>query len=324
MKPTVAIVGATGAVGRQMLTCIKERNLDVDIKLLASPRSKGKIIEGYTVQALSSDSFQNVDFVLGATDNDVTKQWIQEAKRSGCITIDNSSAFRLDKDIPLVIPEINPEDINKHSGIIANPNCATIIALVALNAIHQDYEIESMIVTTFQAVSGAGIQGIKDLENQIQDPSIPSKAFPYPIAYNLIPQIGEFDTYGITKEEAKLENESRKIWHHPDLLVNCTCVRVPIMRSHSESITIRTKKRIDIDHVRSLLSTANGVKLEDDTQNNIYPMPLFTSNQDLVSVGRLRLDHTDPSGHSLSLFCCGDQIRKGAATNAIQILEHLL
>ena len=323
---TIAIVGATGAVGQQMLKCLEERNIQCNLKLLASARSKGKKFKFFDqeiiCEELNPDSFKDVDFALGATENDIAKTWIPWALENKVIIVDNSSAFRLDQDVPLVIPEINPEDIAKNKGIIANPNCATIIALVALNALHKEFKIKRMIVTTFQAVSGAGVKGIQDLENQLKDPTAPCNAFPYPIAYNLIPQIGDFDDLGISKEEWKLQNESRKILHDDNLLVNCTCVRVPILRSHSESITIECEKEIDITKARELLSSAQGVLLKDDPLHKQYPMPLETTDQDLVYVGRVRKDISDPTNHSLSLFCCGDQIRKGAATNAVQILEN--
>lgn len=321
---TVAIAGATGAVGQQMLECIQERNLPVQIKLLASKRSKGKIIHGYTVDELTKESFQDVDYVLGACENDITKQWVPWAKDAGCLIIDNSSAYRLDPSTPLIIPEINPEDIQNNDGIISNPNCSTIIALVALYALHQKYHIKRMIVTTMQAVSGAGVKGIQDLTEQIKDEKAPCVAFPYPIAYNLIPQIGDFDEFGITKEEWKMQNEGRKILHQPDLLVNCTCVRVPILRSHSESITIECEKEVDVKEAQEILRNTKGVQLKDDLEHLIYPMPIETTNQDDVFVGRIRKDITDPDNKTLSLFCCGDQIRKGAATNAVQILETIL
>ncbi len=321
---TIAIVGATGAVGQQMLICLKERNIQAHLKLLASARSKGKQIGKYTVEELTEESFKGVDYVLGATGNDVTKKWMPWALKEGCIVVDNSSAFRLDENVPLVIPEVNAQDIQSHQGLIANPNCATIIALVALNELHKKYHIKRMIVTTFQAVSGAGVQGIEDLKNQIQDETIPSKAFPYQIAYNLIPQIGDFDENGISKEEWKMQNEARKMWHDDELKVNCTCVRVPILRSHSESITIECEKEVDVKEARELLEKAEGVLLKDDPQNKIYPMPKDTTDQDLVYVGRIRKDLTDETGHTLSLFCCGDQIRKGAATNAVQILQKIM
>lgn len=320
----VAIAGATGAVGRQMLECIRERNLPVEVKLLASARSKGKVIDDLVVEELTPASFQDVDYVLGACENDVTKQWMPWAQEAGCVVVDNSSAFRLDDNVPLVVPEINPEDIENHNGIIANPNCSTIIALVGCDALKKEFGLKRMIVTTMQAVSGAGVKGIADLENQIQDPQAPRQAFPYQIAYNLIPQIGDFDDLGISKEEWKMQNEGRKIWHDEDLLVNCTCVRVPVLRSHSESILLECENEVDVERAREVLEKAAGVQLKDDPKNKVYPMPLDTTNQDDVFVGRLRKDITDPTGKTLSLFCCGDQIRKGAATNAVQILEKLL
>ena len=224
----------------------------------------------------------------------------------------------------MVVPEINAEDISKNNGVIANPNCSTIIALVACDALKKEFGIKRMIVTTMQAVSGAGVKGIHDLETQIIDPNAPKEAFPYQIAYNLIPQIGDFDDLGITKEEWKMQNEGRKIWHDQDLLVNCTCVRVPVLRSHSESITLECEKEVDVQRAREVLKDALGVQLKDDPEHLIYPMPLSTTNQDDVFVGRIRKDVSDPTGKTLSLFCCGDQIRKGAATNAVQILEKLL
>lgn len=324
----IAIVGATGAVGQQMLQCLEERNVEGEVKLLASSRSKGKVVsykgKDLVIEELCEDSFNDVDYALGATENDITKMWMPWAQKNHVVVVDNSSAYRLDKDVPLVIPEINPEDIQKHHGIIANPNCATIIALVALNELKKEFGIKRMIVSTYQAVSGAGVKGIHDLEAQAKDPSIPSTAFPYQIAYNLIPQIGDFDDQGISKEEWKMQNEGRKIWHDENLLVSCTCVRVPILRSHSESIFIECEKEVDVAKARACIEKAAGCQLKDDPQHKIYPMPLDTTNQDDVFVGRFRKDIADPSGHSLSLFCCGDQIRKGAATNAVQILQELL
>ncbi len=327
-KYTVAIVGCTGAVGQQMLQCLEERNFDVNVKLLASSRSAGKVFQfkgqDIVVEELTKDSFKDVDFALGATENDLAMQWIPWANADGVVVVDNSSAYRLDKNVPLVIPEINPEDIEWNKGIIANPNCATIIAMVALQELHKKYHIKRMIVSTYQAVSGAGVKGIQDLEAQLKDPNAPRTAFPYQIAYNLIPQIGGFDEYGISSEEWKMQNEARKMWHDDELKVNCTCVRVPVMRSHSESIFIECEKEVDVEEARQCIANGQGTVLKDDPQNKIYPMPLDTTDQDLVYVGRIRKDLTDETGHSMALFCCGDQIRKGAATNAVQILEKLI
>lgn len=322
--PVIAIAGATGAVGQQMLECIRERNIDADLRLLASKRSEGKIIDGLRVEELKPESFQGVDYVLGACENDVTKGWMPWAQEAGCVVIDNSSAYRLDENVPLVVPEINPEDIFRHQGIIANPNCSTIIALMALHDIDDLYHINRIICTTFQAVSGAGVKGISDLERQVEDITAEPQAFPYQIAFNVIPQIGGFDENGITSEEWKMQNEGRKILHSPDLQVSCTCVRVPVWRSHSESIMAECEKEVDIDEIRNALSHSEGVQLKDEPESKVYPMPIDTTNQDDVFVGRLRKDPTDPEGKTVTLFCAGDQIRKGAASNAVQILEKLL
>ncbi|MDF2616069.1 MAG: asd [Sedimentibacter sp.] len=238
----------------------------------------------------------------------------------------NSSAFRLNDDVPLVVPEVNPEDVKNHNGIIANPNCSTIIALTALNELNKYAKIKRMVVSTFQAVSGAGVNGIKELDQQISDINngnpVEIKTFAHQIAYNVIPQIGDFDEMGYSQEEMKMQNEGRKIFHNPDLKVNCTCVRVPVYRSHSESITIETEKEISPEKAKELLANADGVKLVDDLANKKYPMPLDTSNQDLIYVGRVRKDISQDN--SLVLWCCGDQVRKGAATNAVQIAEVLV
>ena len=327
MKPVVAVIGATGAVGSQMITCLEERLPEIELRLFASERSAGKkaMFAGkeITIQALDQNSFEGVDYALGATGKKEALSWVPQAVKAGAVVIDNSSAYRLDENVPLVIPEVNKEDIFRHQGIIANPNCATIIALTALNALYRRYGIERMIVSTYQAVSGAGTGGIKELEAQVADPSFPPSVFAHPIAFNVIPEIGGFDDIGISEEEWKLQNEGRKIWHDPELKVNCTCVRIPVWRSHSESITIECKEAVDLDEARKLLSEAPGVLLKDDPKNHIYPMPLNTSGKDLVETGRLRLDPNDPEHKTVMIFCCGDQIRKGAATNAVQILEEL-
>ncbi len=323
-KPVIAIAGATGAVGRQMLECLKERKIDADLKLLASARSAGKEIDGHIAEELCEKSFENVDYVLGACSNGVTKMWMPWAMKNGCVVVDNSSAYRLDDDVPLVVPEINAKDIKEHHGLIANPNCSTIIALMAVHDLNEMNPIKKIICTTFQAVSGAGVAGIDDLKRELEDPDAKPKAFAYPIAFNVIPQIGDFDDQGITKEEWKMQNEGRKILHSPELLVNCTCVRVPVWRSHSESITVECENPVDLDALKEKLEHSKGVQLHDNPAANVYPMPIETTDQDDVFVGRLRLDPTDPTEKTLVLFCAGDQIRKGAATNAVQILEKLL
>lgn len=328
----VAILGATGAVGMQMLEVLLERNFPLaSLHLLASKRSAGKVItmkgQSFTVEEACENSFEGIDIVLGAAENDIAKRFIPHAVKSGAVVIDNSSAYRLDTDVPLIIPEVNPEAIHEHHGIIANPNCATIIALVALQPLHAQAKIKRMIVSTYQAVSGAGVNGIKELDSQIDalrcDKPVDIQTFQHQIAFNLIPQIGGFDEAGYSSEEMKMQNEGRKILKQPNLQVNCTCVRVPVYRSHSESITVEFEQPLDVKTARELIQNGYGVKLVDDPNNSIYPMPLDTSDQDLVYVGRIR---EDLSGHTnaLSLWCCGDQVRKGAATNAVQIAQLLI
>ncbi len=330
-KYNVAILGATGAVGQEMLKVLGERNFPYnDLKLLASKRSEGETVEfqgkKYVIEEATENSFENVDIVLCAAENNISEALSPAAVRAGAVVIDNSSAFRMNEDVPLVVPEVNAEDVKKHKGIIANPNCSTIIALTALNELNKYSKIIRMIVSTYQAVSGAGINGIKELDQQIKDISegkpVEIKTFQHQIGFNLIPQIGDFDEMGYSQEEMKLQNEGRKIFHNPELKVNCTCVRVPVYRSHSESITIETEKEITPEKARELLSGAKGVKLTDEPLNKIYPMPLDTSDQDLIYVGRIRKDIS--SENSLALWCCGDQVRKGAATNAVQIAEELI
>lgn len=330
-KYNVAILGATGAVGREMLKVLEEKKFPLNnLKLLASKKSAGEKIkygnEEYIVEESTEDSFENIDIVLCAVENDLSKKLSPIAVKKGAVVIDNSSAYRMDKDVPLVIPEVNPEDVKKHKGIIANPNCSTTIALTAINELNKYSKINRMVVSTYQAVSGAGVLGIEELDQQIknigENKPVEVNTFQYQIAYNLIPQIGNFDELGYSEEEMKMQNEGRKILHNPDLKVNCTCIRVPIYRSHSESITLETESEITPEKARELLSNAKGVKLVDDLQNRKYPMPLDTSNQDLIYVGRVRKDIS--KDNSLVLWCCGDQVRKGAATNAVQIAELLV
>lgn len=328
----VAILGATGAVGKQMLEVLVERNFPInELHLLASARSAGKTMDvagkTYTIEEATENSFTNIDIVLGAAENDIAMKFVPHAVKAGAIVIDNSSAYRMDEDVPLVIPEVNPEAVKQHKGIIANPNCATIIALVALQPLHAYAGIKRMVVSTYQAVSGAGVNGIKELDQQVaalaQNQATEVNTFQYQIAYNLIPQIGGFNEAGYSSEEMKMQNEGRKILGNDNLQVNCTCIRVPVYRSHSESIMVEFENAIDVAKAQELIANGNGVKLVDDPQKSIYPMPLDTSDQDIVFVGRIR---KDLSGHenALSLWCCGDQVRKGAATNAIQIAQLLV
>lgn len=335
-KLVVAILGATGVVGTQMIQCLEERDFPVErLVPLASARSAGKTVrfngEDVTVLEATPDAFDGVDIVLGAAGDAQAKELLPEAAARGAVCVDNSHAFRLDADVPLVIPEINPEDIANHPrNIIANPNCATIIGLVPTWPLAQRAGLKRLIVSTYQAASGAGMPGLKELEREsrvlAEGGEVGDTApFAYQLAFNLIPQIGGFKEEAYTSEELKMQNEGRKIMHMPELRVNCTCVRVPVMRSHSESITVEFERPITPDEAREVLSAAPGVKVVDDPANLRYPMPLDTSDQDLVYVGRIRRDLSAPDGvYTLTFWCCGDQIRKGAATNAVQIAEHLL
>ena len=330
-KVNLAIIGATGAVGREMLKILAERNFPIgELKLLASSRSAGKKIEymgkEYTVEEVTKDSFESMDIVLGAASNAIAKEMAPHIVKAGAVLVDNSSAFRMDKDVPLVIPEINPEDAKAHKGIISNPNCSTIITLVAVNALNKLSPIETMVASTYQAVSGAGAGGPIELMDQsravLDGGEIVSNVFTNQIAYNLIPKIGSGVENGYTTEEMKMQNEGRKIMHLPELLVSCTCVRVPVVRSHSISVVVKTRDKVSVEDARNIIASAPGCKLVDDLDNNILPMPIDTSDQDIVYVGRIREDLTCDKG--LNIWCCGDQVRKGAATNAIQIAELLI
>ena len=328
---TVAVLGATGAVGQEMMKILAERNFPVgNLIPLASARSAGKTLkfkgEDVTIQEACDSAFEGVDIVLGAAENDIAQKFAPAIVKAGAVFVDNSSAFRLDPKVPLIVPEINPEDVRWHSGIIANPNCSTIITVTAVNALNQLSPIRTMTASTYQAVSGAGAGGPIELMNEVEalrkGETYEPKVFSHQIAYNLIPQIGGEQFEGYTSEEMKMQNEGRKIMHLPELKVSCTCVRVPVVRSHSISVSVHFDKPVTVEQAREVLKDAPGVKLVDDLKNKQYPMPLDTSNQDIVFVGRIRPDLTDDNG--LCLWCCGDQVRKGAATNAIQIAELLV
>ena len=327
----IAILGATGAVGQEMLRVLEERNFPVETLLpLASSRSAGATVtfrgQQIPVEEANASAFDNIDIVLGATDNDIALALAPAIKKSGAVFIDNSSAFRMDPQVPLVVAEVNPEDVKHHKGIISNPNCTTIITLTAVNALHRLSPIRSMVASTYQAVSGAGAGGPVELLRQTEAISrgqeYENKVFPYPIAYNLIPQIGGQQEYGYTSEEMKLHYEGRKILHDQNLKASCTCVRVPVLRSHSISVRLTFDHPISVAQARAAIAAAPGCKLTDDLDALQYPMPLDTSGQDLVYVGRIRQDIAD--ANSLNLWCCGDQLRKGAATNAVQIAELLI
>lgn len=333
-EKTVAILGVTGVVGQQMLACLEERNFPVGrLVPLASARSAGRTVSfrGKDVEVVEAtpDAFEGTDLVLGAAEDEVARVLLPEAVRRGAVCVDNSHAFRLDADVPLVVPEINGDDVAWHHGIVSNPNCATIIGLVPLWPLHKAAGLRRIVCSTYQAASGAGAPGLRELERELAalaagEPMGETAPFAYQLAANLIPQIGGFEAEAYTSEELKMGREGRKIMHLPDLRVNCTCVRVPIMRSHSESITAEFERPIAPDEARAILAGATGVRLVDDPEALRYPMPLEASDQDLVLVGRVRRDLSAPDGVSaLSLFCCGDQVRKGAATNAVQIAELL-
>ena len=327
----VAILGASGAVGKEMMKILDERSFPVsELHLLASARSAGKVVQwrgqDVVIEEARDEAFEGIDIVLGAAENDIAERFAPAIVKSGAVFVDNSSAFRLDPDVPLVVPEVNPEDVKKHHGIIANPNCSTTITVTAVNALRKISPIKAMVASTYQAVSGAGAGGPIELQNEVEalreGKAYEPKVFSYQIAYNVIPQIGGEQCCGYTSEEMKLQNEGRKIMHLPEMKVSCTCVRVPVVRSHSISVSLHFEKKISVEEARAAIAAAPGCRLVDDLDALQYPMPLDTSDQDLVFVGRIRPDLTDENG--LCLWCCGDQVRKGAATNCIQIAELLI
>lgn len=327
-KINIAILGATGAVGQEMIKVLYERNFPIqNLKLLASARSAGKVLDTpfgkLTVEEASKESFKGSDIVLGASENNIAEKFADDIKSSGAIFIDNSSAFRLDDDVPLIVPEINPDDIKNNKGIISNPNCSTIITLVAINGLSKLSKIEGIYASTYQATSGAGAGGPVEMYKQTEDilnnRDFEPRIFSRQIAYNLIPQIGNFGENLYSSEEMKLQNEGRKILHLPDLNVSCTCVRVPVERSHSISASVILSDEIDLESAKKAISDAKGCKLYSEDN---FPTPIETSGQDLVYVGRIRKDLVNPRG--INLWCCGDQVRKGAATNAVQIAELLI
>ena len=329
----VAVVGVTGAVGQEMLRILEERNFPVgELKPLASERSRGKRITfkgvEIPVEVLSRESFRGMDLALFSAGASISGEFAPLAVEAGCLVVDNSSAFRYEDDIPLIVPEVNPHQIKevKNRGIIANPNCTTIISIVPLKPLHDYGKIERIIASSYQATSGAGAQAMLELEEQVRDYAagkpLNSRVFPYQIAFNLIPQIDVFLENGYTKEEMKMVWETRKIMEAPQIRVTATCVRVPIFRAHSVSITIETERKITREKALELLSQAPGVQVLDDPVNRRYPMPLYVAGKDDCFVGRIREDISCERG--LNLFVVGDQLRKGAALNAIQIAELLV
>ena len=336
-KYNVAILGATGAVGQEFLNLIEERNFPFDnLKMLASKRSAGKHIEfmgkDYVVEEATDDSFDGVDIALFAGGS-ASKTFAPAAVKAGTVVIDNSSAFRMDPEVPLVVPEVNPEDIAKHKGIIANPNCSTIIMLMALKPLHDMGKIKRIVVSTYQAASGAGKDGMQELQDEseqiVHGESVNPHVFPvaklpkhYQLAFNAVPQIDVFLDNLYTKEEMKMVNETRKIFHQPDMPVTATTVRVPVYRSHAESVNIEFEKEVTVEQARKAIDAFPGACVRDNPENQEYPMPLFTSGKNDVEVGRIRLDESVE--HGMNLWVCGDQIRKGAALNALQIAEYMI
>ena len=329
----IAIVGATGAVGQEFIGCIEQRGIPVKgLKLLASARSAGKTypFRGQTleVEELKDDSFDGVDIALFSAGSGISKRYAPVAVKAGAVVVDNSSAFRMDADVPLVVPEINGRRIAGHKGIIANPNCSAITALVPLWPIHQKNPIRRLIISTYQAASGAGAAAMQELLDStrafLDNKPFEPKVMPHPYAFNVFSHNTAIDPdTGYNDEETKVMKEARKIFEDANIAISATCIRVPVLRAHSESITFTCEKPISEDDVRAILKSAPGVKIVDDRARNYFPMPRDASGQGDILVGRIRKDLSDPSGHSISMFVAGDQLLKGAALNAVQIAELL-
>jgi aspartate-semialdehyde dehydrogenase len=332
MAYRLAIAGVTGAVGQEFLSIIEERNFAFkSIKMLASSRSAGKTMsfkgKTYTIEEMTKDSFKDVDIALFSAGASRSREFAPAAVKAGAVVVDNSSAYRMDPEVPLVIPEINPEAIKKHKGIIANPNCSTIIGIVPIWPLHKINPVKRMVVSTYQAASGAGMSAMLELEAQsreILDGKAPTKnVFPHQIAFNCFSHNSALGPNGYNEEETKLVKETRKIFNCPNIAVTATCVRIPVMRAHCESINLEFTNPITPDEVRSILKAAPGVTILDDREHNRFPMPIDASGKDDVFVGRIRQDESLPGNRGINLWVSGDQLRKGAALNAIQIAELL-
>ncbi len=325
-KANIAIVGATGMVGRTFLEVLEERNFDIDnLYLFSSKKSAGSkvIFKGkeYIVEELKENSFErDIDIALFSAGGDISKKFAPIARDNGVIVVDNSSAWRMDKDIPLIIPEVNPEDINWHNGIIANPNCSTIQSVVPLKVLHDAFKIKRIIYSTYQAVSGSGVGGIQDLENGIKGEK--NQKYPYQIAYNCIPHIDDFMENLYTKEEIKMIEETKKILNDQNIRVTATAVRIPVKHGHSVSVNVEFEKEFELPQIYELLESVKGIVVTDDVKNNIYPMPLDVEGKDEAYVGRIRRDFSVENG--INMWVVADNIRKGAATNTVQIAELLL
>ncbi len=330
-KYNVAILGATGAVGTELLALLEERNFPLGkLKLLASERSAGQSIrfagEDLIIEAVTESSFDGIDIVLASAGGSISKKWLPIATKAGAVSIDNSSAFRMHPDVPLIVPEVNPEAAAQHQGIIANPNCTTILMAVAIYPLHQVQPIQRIVAATYQSASGAGARAMEEVKVQAQailndEPAIP-EILPYPLAFNLFPHNSPMTDNSYCEEEMKMVNETRKIFGDQDIRITATCVRVPVLRAHSEAINLEFTHPFSPDKAREILATAAGVKLVEDFSKNYFPMPIDASGEDDVLVGRIRQDISHPNG--LELWLCGDQIRKGAALNAVQIAELLI
>jgi aspartate-semialdehyde dehydrogenase len=330
-NPHVAVVGATGAVGVEMIKTLEKRNFPAaKLTLLASARSTGKKLkfrgQEIAVTELTKDSFAGIDIALFSAGGGISKEFAPIAAKAGCVVVDNSSAFRQDDAVPLVIPEINAADVKWHKGIIANPNCTTAITLMALYPLHQAFGIKRIFASSYQAVSGAGAQAIEELKRQVGEivagRAATKETFPHQIAFNVIPQVDSFLPNGYTKEEMKMENEGRKIMHHPNFRASATCVRVPVYRSHSVAVSAEFEKLVSVEAARAILKNAPGLDLVDEPENKKYPMPLFASEKDNCEVGRIRMDCALDNG--LAFWVSGDQLLRGAALNAVLIAEELL
>lgn len=320
-KYNVAILGIRGAVGQCMYSIVKERKFPVNKLVLISPSGAGGAMDGNKYVPLTKEVFNGIDIVLSSPGADISKEWAPVAAKAGAVVIDNTSYFRMHADVPLVVPEVNPEDIKQHKGIIANPNCSTIQMLVALKPLHDYGKINRIVVSTYQAVSGAGAEAVEEMKAQLAG-SKEARKFKYAIAHNLIPQIDVFEDNHYTKEEMKMVNETRKMFHDQSIQVCPTCVRVPVFNSHSESINIQTEKKITREKAIELLHKAPGVKVVDDIKNSKYPLPIDADGKDDTFVGRIREDISMPNG--LNMWVVSDNLRKGAALNAVQIAEVLI
>ena len=327
-KYTVAIVGATGAVGVEMIKVLERRKFPVGkLVLLASARSVGKTLpfngQPVAVQELTEDSFAGVDIALFSAGGGISKQFAPAAVKAGAVVVDNSSHFRMDPNVPLVVPEINGADVKKHKGIIANPNCTTAITLMALQPLHKAFGVKRVIASSYQAVSGTGAQAIEELRSQVaqihEGRAVEKNVYPHQIAFNVLPHVDSFLDTGYTKEEMKMQNEARRILHLPEFKASVTCVRVPVYRAHSISVNAEFERPVSVEEARKALANAPGLKLVDDPANNSYPLPLYVAEQDDCQVGRIRLDCALENG--LAFWVAGDQLLKGAALNAVQIAE---